>query len=136
MDTDLIKHDWTSDKKPEIYQSVVHSCIEGQLVRKNAFSTGANTTFLDEIMSMCQVGLFLREIRFQISKIGNWIYHFLRGIFWNCRFRDGWMKVLEHILVQGPVELQLITLQCSILTGPKKAQCSKKSAKMSKKFVK
>ena len=134
MDTDLIKHDWTSDKKPEIYQSVVHSCIEGQLVRKNAFSTGANTTFLDEIMSMCQVGLFLREIRFQISKIGNWMYHFLRGIFWNCRFRDGWMKALEHILVQGPVELQLITLQCSILTGPKKAQCSKKSFKNEQKI--
>ena len=61
MDTDLIKHDWTSDKKPEIYQSVVHSCIEGQLVTKNAFSTGANTTFLNEIMSMCQISGWMNE---------------------------------------------------------------------------
>ena len=30
------------------------------------------------------------------------------------------MKALELILVQGPVELQPITLQCSTLTGPKK----------------
>ena len=74
------------------------------------------------------------DFKFEKLEIGNWIYHILRGIFWNCRFRDGWMKVLEHILVQGPVELQLITLQCSILTGPKKAQCSKKSVKNEQKI--
>ena len=90
MDTDLIKHDWTSDKKPEIYQSVVHSCIEGQLVRKNAFSTGANTTFLDEIMSMCQVGLFLREIRFQKVEIVYIIFYVeYFEISYLSRFRDG-----------------------------------------------
>ena len=59
--TDLIQHDWDSDKKPEIYQSVTHSCIEGQLVSKNAFATAANTTFLDGILSMCQISGWMNE---------------------------------------------------------------------------
>ena len=40
------------------------------------------------------------------------------------------MKVLEHILVQGPVDLQPITLKCSILTGPKMKEVETKGVVM------
>ena len=60
-DPDWIQHDWTSDKKPEIYQKTEHSCISGQLVKKGAFKTGKPTTFIDSIMSMCGISGWMNE---------------------------------------------------------------------------
>ena len=52
-----MQHDWTNNiTGPEIFQEVRHSCLNGRkLVSKLAFQTGAETNFMDEIMSSCQV---------------------------------------------------------------------------------
>lgn len=58
-----VDHNSTTDPKPEIYDTVTFSCKdEGKkLVSKNAFRTGAPTTFLDDLMSMCLITGWLNE---------------------------------------------------------------------------
>ena len=58
-----ISHNITTDPKPEIYDTVTYWCKEEgkKLVSKLAFSTGAPTNQLDDLMSMCQITGWLNE---------------------------------------------------------------------------
>ena len=59
-----ITHDWPSAEiSPEIYQQVVYFCSDPtrHLVSKSSFETGAETNFLQHIMSMCLVTGWLNE---------------------------------------------------------------------------
>ena len=62
-DPELMMHDWTDNEtKPEIGQSVKHSCLHGkQLVTKKAFEAGETSVYLDELMSLCTVAGWLNE---------------------------------------------------------------------------
>ena len=62
-DPELMMHDWTDNEtKPEIGQSVRHSCLHGkQLVTKKAFEAGETSVYLDELMSLCTVAGWLNE---------------------------------------------------------------------------
>ena len=63
LDPEMMEHDWPDTAvKPEINQEVRHRCLnERHLVSKQAFESGEETTFLDEIMSSCQVTGWMNE---------------------------------------------------------------------------